>query len=84
MIPNPSRRAASKTSESRRPVRAARTRTWRRSLSSMERVVFTFAIYAYCHIYGKAAIALRDFSRLRKRRHEALRTLPFRIGKGSE
>jgi hypothetical protein len=57
MIPSPSRRAASRTSESRRPVRAARTRTCRISLSSMDRVVFTFAIrIAYCHIYGKTAM----------------------------
>ena len=50
MMPNPSRRAASKTSESRRPVRAARTRTWRIRPSSIESVVFTFAIFPYCHI----------------------------------
>jgi hypothetical protein len=49
MIPRPSRRAASSTSESRRPIRAARTRTWRISLSSIESVVFTFPISPYCH-----------------------------------
>ncbi len=52
MMPSPSRRAASSTSESRRPVRAARTRTWRRRPSSIERVVFTFAIFPYCHTRG--------------------------------
>lgn len=49
MIPIPSRRAASNTTESRLPVRAARTRTWRMSPSSIESVVFTFAIFPYCH-----------------------------------
>jgi hypothetical protein len=49
MIPRPSRRAASSTSESRRPIRAARTRTWRMSPSSIESVVFTFPIFPYCH-----------------------------------
>jgi hypothetical protein len=49
MIPRPSRRAASSTSESRRPSRAARTRTWRMRPSSIDSVVFTLAIFPYCH-----------------------------------
>ena len=57
MIPRPSRRAASSTSESRRPIRAARTRTWRISPSSIDSVVFTFPIFPYCHTDAIRAMA---------------------------
>lgn len=65
MIPSPSRRAASSTSESRRPVRAARTRTWRIRPSSIESVVFTFPIFPYCH---KSHLAARNDQRAQRRR----------------
>ena len=53
MIPNPSRRAASSTSESRRPILAARTLTWRIRPSSIAKVVFTRAISPYYHLAGE-------------------------------
>jgi hypothetical protein len=55
MIPRPSRRAASSTSESRRPIRAALTRTWRMRPSSIESVVFTLPIFPYCHTEAESA-----------------------------
>lgn len=54
MIPNPSRRAASSTSESRLPILAARTLTWRIRPSSIAKVVFTRAISPYYHLAGEA------------------------------
>ena len=54
IIPNPSRRAASSTSESRLPVLAARTLTWRIRPSSIANVVFIRAILPYYHLSGKS------------------------------
>ena len=68
MIPRPSRRAASSTSESRRPIRAARTRTWRISPSSIESVVFTFPISPYCHTEVKVGWLDRLHCEIRFRR----------------
>src|SRR5712692_2254512 len=53
MIPSPSRRAASSTSESRLPSLAARTLTWRIRPSSIASVVFTRAISPYYHLAGE-------------------------------
>jgi hypothetical protein len=53
MIPNPSRRAASSTSESRLPILAARTLTRRIRPSSIASVVFTRAISPYYHLAGE-------------------------------
>ena len=53
IIPSPSRRAASSTSESRLPILAARTLTWRIRPSSIARVVFTRAISPYYHLDGE-------------------------------
>ena len=67
MIPNPSRRAASSTSESRLPILAARTLTWRIRPSSIASVVFTRAISPYYHLAGEILHKVYSPRRLRQR-----------------